>query len=270
VKNWSIKRQILLLLLSVVTVSVVSLTVLTVDQIRNQLEESLKQKAISIASVISKNIGHGIVTQDNAFVSEVIDAALADKDIQGIIVYDAARREIYRSMPNPRLAALEDTCNFVEETEVSHVGQLFFVDQSVTVRDRQVGCLCLVVSEDSLRARVQQSVTIILTGAAFLLVLTVIVGVVVSRRVVKPIHTFEEAATRISSGDMVSSIELPMLHRDFLQLGTAFNQMQDALREAFQQLRRSHDELENQVAAKTEEFQTELLIPRDAVVATAG
>jgi len=258
VKNWSIKRQILLLLLSIVTISVVSLTVLTVNQIRSQLEESLKLKAISIASVISRNIGHGIVTRDNAFVSEVVNAALADKDIHEISVYDTAYLEIYRSMPDPRPVALEDTCNFVEETEVSHIGQLFFVEQPITVRDRQVGYLCLVVSEESLRARIRQSVTIILAGAFLLLVLTVVVGVGVSRRVVKPIHTFEEAVTRISSGDIASSIELPILHRDFLQLGAAFNQMQDALREVFQQLRRSRDELENQVAAKTEEFQDEL------------
>jgi PAS domain S-box-containing protein len=257
-KKLSLRWQILLLVVSAVTIVFGALVVLTIDQIETQLKASLLNKATSISSVIAANVGPGLEFQDTAYVAEIMEAAFADTDVHGVSVYDKDDREIYRRMIDSLLIDFKDTCNQVEKVQIARQGELIFIECPVYSRDQLVGCLWLVVSEQVMRAQVYEVITITLAGGAILFLLTVIVGAFVARRVVKPIQTFEEAATRISSGDMKSTIHLDMLHRDFVPLGTAFNNMQEVLAGAFQQLQQSRDGLETQVAERTSELNEEL------------
>jgi len=59
-KSLSLKAQILLLVIGVVTTAVVSLIYLTYQQIQAPLHQSLELKAISISSVIAENIAPGL------------------------------------------------------------------------------------------------------------------------------------------------------------------------------------------------------------------
>lgn len=266
-KKLSLKWQILLLVLSVVTIALGLLTALTVDQIKTQLLASLEQKAISISSVLAENVGSGLEFQDTAYIAEIVQGVFADSDVVGVGVYDNIGQLVYEQMLDERLALLKDTCSEVEETSLTHRDQLCIVERQVEFRDRRLGCIWLVVSEDALAAQVQKSVIIIVAGTCLLVTLAIFAGLFVTSRLVKPIRTLEEAVTRVAGGDMDSSVDLNMLHKDFLPLGGAFNEMQKTLIEAFEALRRSQEDLEGQVERRTEELQAELNERQKAEVA---
>ena len=147
-KNWSLKWQILLLVLSSVSAAVISLVFFTIGQIEAELEESLERKALSISSILAKNVEPGLLSQDRIYVAEVAQTAFADTDVHGVSVYDAADRQIYWQVEDSLLNYFEDTCNQVEEVEIHQQGRLLFVEVPIISEDQIIGCLWLVARLD--------------------------------------------------------------------------------------------------------------------------
>jgi PAS domain S-box-containing protein len=257
-KNWSLKWQILALVVSVVTVAVAALTVLTVVQIERRLSDSLERKALNLSSLLAENVGAGLEFQDTVYVADIVRAASSDNDLIGFSVYDEHGRLFHTQSAVPQAFPSHDSCDQVSETEVTHADNRLTIERPVYSRGKRVGCLWLVLTKESLKGEVRASVAIVITMAALLVALSAVVGIVMSRRVVKPITMFERAAIRISSGDMLASVDTSNLHRDFAHLGLAFNTMQDALQRAFNELNKSRDRLEEQVDTRTSELRDEL------------
>jgi len=266
-KNWSLKWQIIALVVSLVTVAVAALTVLTITQIERRLTDSLERKAVNLSSLLADNAGVGLEFRDSAYIDEIARGAFADSDLIGFSLYDMNGKPYFEQSTTPSMFPADDSHNQFPEIEITHTGDRLTIERPVYSRGKLVGCLSLVLTKKPLNAEVRDSITIVLTMAALLVALSAVVGIVMSRRVVKPIKAFEQAATRISSGDMMSSIDPATLHRDFLQLGTSFNQMQDALQHAFHELNKSRDRLEDQVEVRTSELRDELSERRRAEAA---
>jgi PAS domain S-box-containing protein len=187
-----------------------------------------------------------------------VKGAFADKDIVGLCVCGENDQVIYRRTLSEIPASLIETCLPPDSLELIHEGNLCIAVTSVSIRGRTVGDMWIAFSKESMQQRIRSSVTTMLALSGMVLVIIVIVGSIISRRIVKPIKLFEAASERIRSGDMVSSIEVPTLHKDFLSLGKAFNGMQGTLRSAFEELRHAKDTLEEEVQARTAELKTEL------------
>ena len=85
-KSFSIKTQILLLTLALVSLSLAFLIVITVIQIKNQFHEDTEQRAISHISVLASNLGFAMESSDIAYVDDIIAGALTDDDIIGICI----------------------------------------------------------------------------------------------------------------------------------------------------------------------------------------
>ncbi|MEW5796136.1 MAG: ATP-binding protein [Candidatus Zixiibacteriota bacterium] len=257
-RNLSLKWQIFLLVLMAVTVVVVTLTLLTIVQVRSHLRRSLDENAISTSRLLADNIGPGLEFNDSVYVAEIATTAIGNSNVVGISIYDTDRRQVFRSAGYNREAPIPDSCNFVNSLEITRRGPLCLIERPVTVKGRTVGCLWLVVSEEAMLVQLRKSMGIALSVAACLFVLTGVIGIVVSRRVVQPIKTFEQAAARISSGDMKSVIDLAPLHRDFVSLGSSFNNMQAALGRAFGEISQARDQSESLVQERTRALQEEL------------
>ena len=257
-RSWSLKWQIVLVVLSVVTVALVSLITLTIKQIENHLHSGLENEAISVSSLLAKNLGPGLEFRDSSFVAEIAGTAFGDNDVIGIGVCDSAGNRIFQFATQAGVFQSGDSCNHVPGLTITHRDLLCYAERPIITSGRTVGCLWLVISEQQMVTRLYRSATTIILVATILLLFSTVIGIVLSRRMVRPIRTFEQAATRISSGDMDSTVDLRILHQDFIPLGTAFNSMQSALSRAFQKLKESRHELESQVTERTRALREEL------------
>ena len=257
-KSLSLKAQILVLLTVVVTVVIFLLTLLTFGQVRRQLYRSLAQKAQSVSAVVAENAGPGLEFQDSIFVGEIAQGVFQDEDVLGVWVYDINNTSIFCRVNDPALATRFGAGYNIDSLIVRHLDAICIVERPIFVRGEKVGCLRLAATQSASMARIRDTIAPIVTGAAAMLIFSIIVGLFMSRRLVRPIQTFEEAAARISTGDMASAINLTVLHRDFLSLGTSFNNMRTALQKAFNELNQSRDQLELQVAERTQELRAEL------------
>jgi len=238
-KNWSLKWQILALVVTVVTVAVSALTIITIAQIETRLTDSLERKAQNLSSLLAENSGVGLEFQDSLYVADLVRGAFTDGDLLGFSLYDSTGRRFIEQAITPGIFPSQDSCNQVEQIEITHTTDRLAIERPVYSRGRQVGCLWLVLTKEPLKAEVRVSLAIVIAVAVMLVALSALIGVVMSRRVVRPIATFEKAAIRISSGDMMASVDIKALHRDFLRLGQSFNTMQNALQRAFDELNQS-------------------------------
>lgn len=255
---WSLKWQIVLLVLAVVVIILLSLTTLTISQIREHMHRGLESEAVSVSALLASNLGPVLAGRDSSFVAEIATTAFSDDDIVGIGVYDAADHRIFQSAAEPDVFPRTDSCNHARTVEITHRDQLCYVERPILKGGIIVGCLWLVISEEQMNAQLYRSGSTVIVVALVLLLLSTVAVAVLSRRMLKPIRTFERAATRISSGDMNSAVDLKILHQDFVPLGASFNNMQSALSQAFQELKKSRHELESQVAERTQALRDEL------------
>ena len=266
-RRLTVRAQILVLVLAVVLLVACSLVWLTIHQIESQLRNGLEEKAASVCAIVAENAGPGLEFEDTAFVREIINGAFLDHDVIEIHVMDRQGREMYcRVGPQGRNAQPVHMAS-ADTTSARRFTDRYVVRQPILARGKRVGMIQLTVSYDSLQQRIRSSVAVILAVAAGLLAFVFGASSFLARRIVSPITTFEAAAIRIQSGDMVSPIDIPRTHRDFIPLGKAFNEMQRSLRLAFAEITAAREGLEEQVAARTGELQNELAERRRTEVA---
>ncbi len=257
-KNWSLKWQILALVLASVAVVVVSLTVLTITQMNHQMHASLERKAVAISLLLAENLGPGLEFADTALVDTLASKALLDEDVVAVALYDNSGHRVLDLRSDEGALPSEDSCNHVGGTEVTHVGYHCYVERPVFSQRHIVGCMWLVVTEEAMAAQLYRGTAVTIGLALGLLFFITIVGTILARRMTRPIQTFSQAAGRISSGDMLATVDVGQLQRDYVPLGKAFNSMQATLSQAFDSLKKSRDELESQVAEQTRDIRDEL------------
>lgn len=85
--------------------------------------------------------------------------------------------------------------------------------------------------------------------------LAVIVGLVMSQRLTKPLHSLQEASSQMGSGDL--SVRAPVRGRDeFAELAAQFNQMAEQLQTSFTQLQNERNALQRFIADASHELRT--------------
>ncbi len=250
----SIRTQILLLVMSLVLISLGTLAALTASQVSHQLHGSLEAKAISVSAMVAQNVAPGLEFQDSSFVDEMVTAAFADHDIGGFCVCGKNGQTVFRKVVTEMPPSLIEECPSPDSLTILHYDNLCVVARPIMFRGRCVGDIWIAFSEESMDQRVRSSIETVVAGSAVVLALLLIVGSIISRKIVRPIRLFEAASERIRLGDMMLSIDVPSMHKEFHALGRAFNAMQGALKSAFEELRHSKDSLEEEVQARTKDL----------------
>lgn len=243
-KPISLKTQIRLVAFAVVTLTLVLLTVVAVILFAAQLDESLEQKALGISAVMSSTIGAAIEANDTLYVRDVAQGGFSGEDIVGVGVWDEHEHLLYSQAADPKAQQILQSCNEVAELHATHQSRLFVIERPIYSHHRRVGCLWLIATESNMLAALRTNLVIIFAGGVVILLLALAVSAVLSNKIVRPIKTFKAAALQISAGDMTSPMDVRNLQKDFLPLGSAFNDMQKALQSAFIEIRRSRDRLE--------------------------
>ena len=85
--------------------------------------------------------------------------------------------------------------------------------------------------------------------------LAIIVGLVMSQRLTKPLHTLQEASSQMGSGDL--SVRAPVQGRDEIaDLAAQFNQMAEQLQTSFTQLQNERNALQRFITDASHELRT--------------
>ncbi len=258
-KSLSIKSKIILLTVIVVAFSLVSLIFMTVNIMEKHLHQDLELRATSIVTVLSRYIGHGLESNDTSFVRDIAAGAFCDADVVGICVYDSNNKSIYRDVREPVLGTFHFIQSSVDTAGIEHFARLCIATKIIISGDQKVGSIWLALSRNAMDAKIQMIVILIILGSIAVLMMSLIVGIIIARRIVQPIKIFINAVERLRSGDMSKGIDTSALNKDFVSLGMSFNIMQKALSSAFTELNLARDHLEDQVAERTAELQKELI-----------
>ncbi|MFH2057012.1 MAG: ATP-binding protein, partial [bacterium] len=252
------RAQILLLTVSLVVLAVAALAALTISQIRKQLVEGMEGRAISLTKVMIESVAPGLEFEDSSFVAEIVATSFSDPDVIGACVCDHEDRVVYRATRGQIPESLLESCPYTDTLVVTHRDNSCLVSGGILRGNRRLGDILLVMSEGSTNARIRDSIILIIATSLVALILVAVIGLALSRRIVKPIALFRAAADRLRQGDMDVELDTTTLHRDFVSLGAAFNKMRRSLKMAFAQLRNSKQELEERVVERTSELSHEL------------
>jgi len=266
-KNWSLKTQILALVVSAAVITLGVMIILTVNRLERHLNEELKHKALTTEALIGEHIAHDIVEGDSSQIAESMHSLKKKQDILDIKVYDLSGdlicEQCFDSVPKynnldrsrfnkPGIKCAENICALYRPLEID--GQ-------------KVGYLWLAVSHERSYDHVQITIFIILGSAVVILVFVFIFGVIIARKIVQPIRTFEAAVDRISLGDMLSPVDIEGLAPEFKNLGSVFNDMQASLNRTFDELDETRSHLQHLVADRTRELKKTLQTSADIVAA---
>lgn len=94
-----------------------------------------------------------------------------------------------------------------------------------------------------------------LVAGAGATLLAVIVGLVMSQRLTKPLHSLQEASSQMGRGDL--SVRAPVQGRDEIaELAAQFNQMAEQLQSSFTQLQNERNALQRFIADASHELRT--------------
>jgi PAS domain S-box-containing protein len=256
-KRLSFRAQIVLLSLTLSAASLILLVMLNISHMEVELHEGLELKAITVAKMTCQNIVAGTATGDE-YLNDIVTAVFADEDVVAVCVCGPDKKELHKERRGWVPDNLKQQCPPADTLSVRHVEHLCVVSMPIMRADQRIGDIWLVMSEQRLQNHITESARLTAAAAALAIGIMVILGLLISRKIVGPIRVFEDASRRIGEGDMATNIDLGQLHREFMPLGTAFNQMLDELKGAFDELEHARDNLELKVQERTKALRREL------------
>jgi PAS domain S-box-containing protein len=265
----SLKSQITILLVAVVAVLTTLLTTLTIDRMRTQMAQAEEHKAVLSASILAAGLAQSLAQKDYDGVAQVTLGTKDDLHRLAVNIFDAKMEPVYTSTEAAEFGEKLDKCNYVDSVEVRTDGSICYVEHPIYYRGEQVGCLWLAMSEEHMASEFAGSVRIVIAGAVVLMILAALGGVVVTGRLLRPMQTFEQAALRISSGDLSTPVATEHMPIDFAGLAAAFNRMQNDLAQAIDRLEESRNRLEDDVNERTRALMLELEERRRAELTAA-
>jgi signal transduction histidine kinase len=108
----------------------------------------------------------------------------------------------------------------------------------------------------------------LLAGAGATL-LAVVVGLVMSQRLTSPLHSLQETASRMGSGDLSARAEFER-HDEIGDLAVQFNQMADQLEDSFSQIEAERDALRSFITDASHELRTPITALKNFITMIQG
>ena len=255
-----IRERILVFSSSGMIVILLLLSTLTFLEIKSQLHSDLENRGNSFARLLAQSVASAVDFADTVFVAELVDGTISSQsDIKEAWVTLADGQIMYRR----ERAGIEkdnwDTCKAMSPVSITIEDATCLVaGHPIKVRDQMVGMAWLRLGKEPMLARIQQSIGLIVLVGFVILLLFLAPVTVFARMIVRPLETFESAASRVSQGEITTPIDSSALSSDFVSLASAFNKMQTALGDTIGELRKSRDEMEDRVLERTAELEVEI------------
>lgn len=140
-----------------------------------------------------------------------------------------------------------------EYIEISRSGNV--IKEPIGEGTEPLGYVELSANQDFSAAALATTRQAFLLAGAGATLLAVIVGLVMSQRLTKPLHSLQEASSKMGDGDL--SARAPVKGRDEIaDLATQFNQMAEELQRSFTQLQNERNTLRRFIADASHELRT--------------
>jgi signal transduction histidine kinase/DNA-binding response OmpR family regulator len=279
----SLATKFNLLAIALVLVTSLGIALFVVRQKRVDTYRALVNHGRSVAAMVAQNSEYGIYTENEAFLSQIIDSLAVDAQIAYVTIlkqdgHVLVSKHLHKGVQIPdALHPQQETmllrrirdAEFLNETNgqlyLDILAPVFSQAKSETTdtvlqfkphteRHQIIGYVQLGLTQQELRSHIRQFLlsTILFTSA--LVLVGVILTLLLTRRITSPLNTLAQVAHAISEGQF--DHQIVTLHNDEVtDLAQAFNHMLARLRDYRTQVAAHHRTLEEKVVQRTLELQ---------------
>jgi signal transduction histidine kinase/CheY-like chemotaxis protein/HPt (histidine-containing phosphotransfer) domain-containing protein len=287
----SLATKFNMLALALVLVTALGIALFVVRQERINTSRALVNHGRSVAAMVAQNSEYGIYTENEAFLSQIIDSLAVDAEVAYVTILNRDRRVLvsrtlqagvqipttFYPQQEPMLPQSIREAEFRNDAD----GELYFdiltpvISQAKSEatdalsrlaphaeQSQLIGYVQLGLTQRGLRSHIQHFLvsTVLFTSA--LVFVGVLLSLFLTRRITSPLHTLAQVALAISEGQFDHQIVIH--HNDEVaDLAHAFNRMLANLRDYQTQVAAHHRTLEDKVAQRTLDLQQAMESARD-------
>ena len=261
-KNWSIRKLLLLLALLPVMLTAISLSLyFTVAQLR-QISDNLHEHARSTLSQIASISEYALYSGNTPELQRSLQPVLGDRDIVNITIRDKHGKILLdlSDAPDERDNSLLD--RLLENRHLVFQHPVFTVHDSLsdysdnidTRRDstpQLLGSISLTI--DSYHSDRKKTETVIQGAliALVILALSIFIALLIGRRIARPVQDLTRAVTRVAAGDLDTKLEL--------DAPAELGELEDCVNRMIEELRIARSDMESRITEFTRELQETLL-----------
>jgi signal transduction histidine kinase/DNA-binding response OmpR family regulator len=279
----SLATKFNLLAIALVLVTSLGIALFVVRQTRVDTYRALVNHGRSVAAMVAQNSEYGIYTENEAFLSHIIDSLAVDAQMAYVTILKQdgsvlLAKHLHEGMQIPdALHPQQETmllrrireAEFLNKTNghlyLDILAPVFSQAKSETTdtvlqfkppteRQQIIGYVQLGLTQQELRSHIRQFLLSTVLFTSVLVLVGVILTLLLTRRITSPLHSLAQAAHAISEGQL--DHQIATMHNDEVSdLAQAFNHMLARLRDYRAQVAAHHRTLEEKVAQRTLELQ---------------
>ncbi len=201
---------------------------------KKQLLEAMQNKYQSMAEMVALGVGIGMETSNFEVISEALEWAKRDPDLELILVLDENFEQY--AVYNPRDMKIDITYLLENNNIINQEGERFRIDRSkVTYQNIKYGSLILVTSLERIYSDISKYTQTTLTIILIILVIGILVSYLFSRIVSKPLVKLRQAACDVALGNYDTDID-DNSQDEIGALAKSFNMMTKNLKQLVSQL----------------------------------
>jgi adenylate cyclase len=219
------KLALLTSLLLVASVGLVSLLLLR--QSSQALESEARKRGELLSEQLARNARDPYLLEDDLVLSQLVRSATEEDEIVVARIVDAQGELVASSREGDRDSVDRLTKSAALATRTA--GDTLLVASRMTFRDVDLGEVQVVLDLDALiRPVVARARREVLVAASGLLTAGLLIAVLMSRRISRPLQRLREAAKALGAGDLSARVR-PTSHDELGELTRAFNEMSESL-----------------------------------------
>ena len=279
----SLATKFNLLAIALVLVTSLGIALFVVRQKRVDTYRALVNHGRSVAAMVAQNSEYGIYTENEAFLSQIIDSLAVDAQMAYVTILKQDRsvlvsKHLHTGVQIPdALHPQQGTmllrrireAEFLNETDghlyLDILAPVFSQAKSETTdtvlqfkphteRQQIIGYVQLGLTQQELRSHIRQFLLSTVLFTSVLVLVGVILTLLLTRRITSPLNSLAQAAHAISEGQLDHQI-VTMHNDEVTDLAQAFNHMLTRLRDYRAQVAAYHRTLEEKVVQRTLELQ---------------
>ncbi|MCS6808516.1 MAG: ATP-binding protein [Candidatus Kapabacteria bacterium] len=223
-----------------------------------QMNKYLNDKVIVLAQMTAFNASTGLEFADEDAVKKTLEVLPQLSGVKFVLVYNLEGQEIAGYKPDSThkllvkdIERLRTTDTKPDNKVIFDIGDVALHAEPALYQGRKVGVVIIGISREELKKDAQQSIYIALGVSAGIVILGGIVMLILSGKIVKPLKVLEDAAERVSDGDL--SVAVNVKTNDEVEvLANTFNHMVESIRKALEDVQSSLKKAEEANTRKTE------------------
>lgn len=264
--HWSIRTRLMLITVFPVLYLFVSVVAYSYHSRLSEAREELAERARSVATALAEGVEYNVLSANLSGLQRSVNAVVqSDRNIDSIDIYDAHRVAIvhvgssksgkgdeqFFEVPIKRQMVWVNLLSPAGDAPPSPARQA----GNSSIKSEILGYVRITMSPDHMLAKQAQRFQIELSMALLALVVSAVLGLILSRSLTHPLNKSIEALSDIRDGDYAIRVEVTT--------GGEIGQLQSSINDMSVNLYQAKQDLENKVQARTKD----LMISRNEALA---